>query len=78
MEDRPIFLFDEWAADQDSMFKDIFYYQLLPELKARGKTVFIISHDERYYEVADRLIKLDNGQVVMDQHSSKQLVPSAS
>ena len=78
MEDRPIFLFDEWAADQDSMFKDIFYYQLLPELKARGKTVFIISHDERYYEVADRLIKLDNGQVVMDQHSAKHLVPSAS
>jgi len=51
---------------------------LLPELKARGKTVFIISHDERYYEVADRLIKLDNGQVVMDQHSAKHLVPSAS
>jgi|HubBroStandDraft_6_1064221.scaffolds.fasta_scaffold95732_1 putative ATP-binding cassette transporter len=50
---------NEWAADQDSYFKDIFYLQLLPELKARGKTVFVISHDDRYYHVADRIIKFD-------------------
>ena len=41
LEDRPIYIFDEWAADQDPMFKQIFYYQLLPELKARGKTVIV-------------------------------------
>ncbi|HEV3037449.1 MAG TPA: cyclic peptide export ABC transporter [Candidatus Angelobacter sp.] len=66
LEDRPVYLFDEWAADQDPYFKNIFYTQLLPELKAKGKTVFVISHDDRYYEVADRLIKLEDGQVVWD------------
>jgi putative ATP-binding cassette transporter len=66
LEDRPIYLFDEWAADQDPYFKEIFYRQLLPELKARGKTVFVISHDDRYYGVADRLVKLNYGQIEFD------------
>lgn len=66
LEDRPIYIFDEWAADQDPQFKAVFYMQLLPELKRRGKTVFVISHDDRYYHVADRIIKLDDGQVVSD------------
>jgi putative pyoverdin transport system ATP-binding/permease protein len=66
LEDRPIYVFDEWAADQDPYFKEIFYLRLLPDLKARRKTVFVITHDDRYYYVADRLIKLDEGQVVSD------------
>ena len=66
LEDRPIYLFDEWAADQDPHFRNVFYHELLPALRARGKTVFAISHDDRYYHVADRLIKLDYGQVVLD------------
>ena len=66
LEDRPVYLFDEWAADQDPDFKNVFYHELLPELRARGKTLFAISHDDRYYHVADRLIKLDYGQVVVD------------
>ena len=67
LEDRPAYLFDEWAADQDPVFKEIFYLELLPELKARGKTVFVISHDDRYYHVGDRIIKLEDGQVEYDQ-----------
>ncbi len=66
LEDRPIFVFDEWAADQDPHFKWIFYNQLLPELKARGKGVIAITHDDRYYGVADRVVKLDGGRVEMD------------
>lgn len=66
LEDRPIYLFDEWAADQDPQFKEIFYLNLLPDLKARDKTVIVISHDDRYYHVADRIIKLDYGSVVYD------------
>lgn len=66
LEDRPIYVFDEWAADQDPYFKNIFYMHLLPELKARGKTVLVISHDDRYYPLADRVIKLDEGHVVSD------------
>lgn len=63
LEDRSIYVFDEWAADQDPQFKETFYLQILPMLKARGKTVVVISHDDRYYHVADRVIKLENGKL---------------
>jgi len=66
LEDRSIYLFDEWAADQDPYFKEIFYRQLLPELKERGKTVLVISHDDRYFHLGDRLVKLESGRVVYD------------
>ena len=64
LEDRPIYIFDEWASDQDPVFKQVFYKKLLPELKARGKTVIAVSHDDRYFDECDRLIKLDYGKVV--------------
>ena len=67
LEDRPIYIFDEWAADQDPIFKEVFYYQILADLKASGKTVLVITHDDRYYHVADRIIKLDYGKIVTDQ-----------
>jgi putative pyoverdin transport system ATP-binding/permease protein len=70
LEDRPIYLFDEWAADQDPHFKDTFYHHLLPELKARGKALLVITHDERYYHLADRLIKLEDGQIVSSPRAS--------
>jgi putative ATP-binding cassette transporter len=66
LENRPIYIFDEWAADQDPMFKEVFYRHLLPELRAEGKTVLVISHDDRYYHVADRVIKLDYGRLQSD------------
>ena len=49
----------QWAADQDPHFKNVFYTQLLPELRLRGKTVLGITHDDRYFQLADRIIKLD-------------------
>lgn len=64
IEDSPIMLFDEWAADQDPHFRHLFYHQLLPELKAKGKTLIIISHDDRYFHLADRLIKFENGKAI--------------
>ncbi len=64
LEDRQVYLFDEWAADQDPVFKQIFYDKLLPELKSHGKTVIVVSHDDRYYEQGDRLIKLVDGKVL--------------
>ena len=69
LENRPVYIFDEWAADQDPQFKEIFYYDLLPALKARGKTVLVISHDDRFYHMADRVIKLDYGQILTDKSS---------
>ncbi len=70
LEDRPFYIFDEWAADQDPVFKELFYTQLLPELKARGKTVLVISHDNKYYYVADRVLKLNYGKLEFDSLAS--------
>jgi putative ATP-binding cassette transporter len=67
LEDRPIYLFDEWAAEQDPYFKELFYLELLPELKARGKTLVVITHDDRYFHLADRIIKLDEGRLFTNQ-----------
>jgi putative ATP-binding cassette transporter len=49
------------------LFKDIFYTQLLPELKAQGKTILVISHDDHYFHLADRIIKLDYGKIEFDK-----------
>jgi len=63
LEDRPFYLFDEWASDQDPQFKDFFYTRLLPDLRMNDKAVVVITHDDKYFHVADRIIKLDCGQV---------------
>jgi putative ATP-binding cassette transporter len=68
LENRPIYVFDEWAADQDPSFKQVFYHQYLPELKAQGKLVVVISHDDHYFQVADRIVKLNYGQVESDEY----------
>jgi putative ATP-binding cassette transporter len=63
LEDRPVYVFDEWACDQDPVFKDIFYRKILQELKARGKSVLVITHDDKYLDAADRIVKLEDGKV---------------
>lgn len=69
LEDRPIYVFDEWAADQDPAFREIFYRRILGELRGRGKTVLVITHDDRYYDVADRIIKLERGRIAHDERA---------
>jgi putative pyoverdin transport system ATP-binding/permease protein len=64
MEDKDVYVFDEWAADQDPEFKHYFYEELLPGLKARGKTVVAVTHDDRYFGCADRVIKMEFGRIV--------------
>ncbi len=63
LEDRPVYVFDEWSAEQDTRFREVFYTRVLPDLKARGKTVIAVTHDDRYWHVADRLVKMDLGRV---------------
>ncbi len=62
LEDRPVYVFDEWAAEQDPGFRRRFYEELLPELKNRGKTVIVITHDDRYFHLADRVWRLEEGR----------------
>jgi putative ATP-binding cassette transporter len=64
VEDKDILLLDEWAADQDPAFRRTFYQSLIPELKALGKTLFIISHDDSYFEHADRLLLMKQGKLI--------------
>jgi putative ATP-binding cassette transporter len=63
LEDRPVLVFDEWAADQDPTFKEFFYHEVLSELRERRKLVIVITHDDRYFPVADQLIRMENGQI---------------
>ena len=77
LEDRPVCLFDELAADQDPAFRRRFYEELLPELKAQGRTLLIVTHDDRYFHGADRLLRLDAGRVVADErHAVAALLPA--
>jgi putative ATP-binding cassette transporter len=61
--DRQIYVFDEFAADQDPQFRAYFYTELLPRLKRDGKTVIAVTHDDRWFDVADRVLKMDYGRV---------------
>ena len=63
LEDRPIFLFDEFAANQDPEFRKYFYRELFKELKAQGKIIIAITHDDHFFDVADKIIKLDFGKL---------------
>jgi putative ATP-binding cassette transporter len=74
LEDRRICLFDEWAADQDPEFRKYFYEELIPELKRRGKTVIAVSHDDRYFRCADRVVTMEYGQI----RSIEQISPEVA
>lgn len=63
LEDRPFYLFDEWAADQDPEFRQFFYRSLLPELRDRGKCVIAVTHDDRYFDAADQVLKMELGRI---------------
>ncbi|UEM24885.1 cyclic peptide export ABC transporter (plasmid) [Skermanella mucosa] len=70
LEDRPIIVLDEWAADQDPIFRRKFYEELLPAFKAMGKTVVAVTHDDRYFHLADRRLHMEEGRFVPEGHDS--------
>jgi len=63
LDQRPVFVFDEWAAEQDPTFKEIFYREIVPELKQSGRTVVAVTHDDRYFFAADRVVQLVDGRL---------------
>ncbi|MDQ0229055.1 cyclic peptide export ABC transporter [Metabacillus malikii] len=69
LDNRPIYLLDEWAADQDPQYRAFFYENILPDLKTKGKSVIVISHDDRYFNLADQLIRLEWGKIVVDSNT---------
>ena len=78
LENRPIYVFDEWAADQDPDFKQHFYRRLLPQLRRRGKAVVVISHDDRWFDVADRVLQLRDGQLAAEAQSTARAQPASA
>ena len=72
LEDRPVLIFDEWAADQDPLFKDIFYRDILGELRRLGKLVIVISHDDRYFHLADKILKFERGTIPQCELRARQ------
>jgi putative ATP-binding cassette transporter len=71
LDDRPFYVFDEWAADQDPQYKEIFYGHLLPALRRQGKGVIVVTHDDRYFHLGDRVLKLEDGRMA-EQTWSRQ------
>lgn len=68
LEDKPILVLDEWAADQDPHFRARFYEQILPRLRSDGVTVIAITHDEKYFHHADRRVHMQEGRIVQEIH----------
>jgi putative pyoverdin transport system ATP-binding/permease protein len=66
LENRDLFVLDEWASDQDPAFKEHYYTQILPGLKARGKTCIVVTHDDSFFHMADRIVQLEDGSIVYD------------
>jgi putative ATP-binding cassette transporter len=62
-ENRPILLLDEWAADQDPATREEFYRTMLPAIKAEGKAVIAVSHDDRYFDCADARYHMEDGRM---------------
>lgn len=69
LENREVLVFDEWAADQDPHFRDYFYNVVLKKLKDEGKTIVAVTHDDRYWPVADRVVKMEYGAIVDDRRN---------
>jgi putative ATP-binding cassette transporter len=61
LEDKKVLVFDEWAADQDPEFRKYFYNELIFEFKKQGKTIIAITHDDYYFDKADKIYKMDYG-----------------
>lgn len=70
MEEKPLMVLDEWAAEQDPHYRKYFYTQLLPQLKQEGKTVIAVTHDDNYYDRPDRIVKFDFGRIVSEERLS--------
>jgi putative ATP-binding cassette transporter len=63
LENRPVLLLDEVAADFDPEFRSRYYREIIPELKAAGRTLILVSHDDRYYDTADRVLEFREGTI---------------
>ena len=69
VEDRPMLVLDELAADLDPAFRRTFYEDILPSLKRGGRTIVAATHDDRYFHVADRRFHLVDGRIAGEREA---------
>ncbi|MFM7012533.1 MAG: cyclic peptide export ABC transporter [Betaproteobacteria bacterium] len=67
LERKPILVLDEWAADQDPVFRTKFYRQIIPSLRAEGYTIIAITHDDRFFDIADARYHMEDGKLLSIQ-----------
>jgi putative ATP-binding cassette transporter len=72
LEERPVLILDEWAADQDPYFRKKFYTEIIPALKKEDITIIAITHDDKYYSCADELYKMDGGRLIAEHVNSHE------
>ncbi|KVN12732.1 MULTISPECIES: cyclic peptide export ABC transporter [unclassified Burkholderia] len=70
-DDKPVCIFDEWAADQDRSRRELFYRRFLPELAALKKLVIVVTHDSDYFDVADTIVHMKDMQISFVKENEK-------
>jgi ABC-type siderophore export system fused ATPase/permease subunit len=75
LEQKDLLVLDEWAAEQDPLFRKYFYTEFLPLLRDMGKTIIAITHDDAYFSCADRIIKFNYGRIVSEKHLVERILP---
>ncbi|WP_200217145.1 ATP-binding cassette domain-containing protein [Campylobacter sp. 2018MI34] len=74
MEDKKFLILDEFGADQDPLYRNFFYTKLLPLLQKQNYTIFAITHDDKYFYLADRVILMKEGNLKeLNQKEIKEL-----
>lgn len=63
MEGKPMLVLDEWAADQDPLFRRKFYGGLLDDIAGRHRFRILVTHDDRWFDRADRLLHMVDGAI---------------
>ncbi|WP_417815552.1 cyclic peptide export ABC transporter [Thalassospira alkalitolerans] len=64
LEEKPILVLDEWAADQDPHFRSVFYEKILPALRDQGKIIICVTHDDRWLDQAERIYHVRDGEFI--------------
>lgn len=77
-DDSDIYVFDEWAADQDPEFREFFYKDVVVDMQRQGKTVLVVSHDDRYFHLADTVVKFESGRIVSIVHRNGGIAAAPS
>lgn len=72
LEEKPLLVLDEWAAEQDPHNRRLFYTEWLAAVRNTGKTIIAVTHDDDFYDTADRIVKFHYGKIISDTDQVRQ------